>query len=228
MKEIKHVTTEEGYDLWADTYDSDANPMLDADAAAVGPLLPPLRGKTVVDLGCGTGRWLSRFLDEGAVATGVDASQAMLDKAREKFGDNPRLRLELLNLDTELPLEPASFDLVFSSLVLEHIEDLAHFFGQLPRLMRPDGLAVVSTMHPAMFLRDIQAHLMDRTTGEEVRFTSYPHQVSDFVMAALRAGLEIEDMAELLPSQALALHNPRLAKFVGWPMVLVLRLSRRA
>lgn len=226
MKQVISVSTEEGYALWAETYDTFGNPMLDADAACVGPLLPPLGGKAVLDLGCGTGRWLARFLEEGAAATGVDSSQAMLDKAREKFGNHPRLRLELRDLEAPLPLEPAAFDLVFSSLVLEHIRDLPRFFGQVFRLLRPDGLAVLSTMHPAMFLKNVQAHLEDSRTGQEVRFVSYPHQVSDFVQAALGAGLELTGMAELLPGEALARTNPRLEKFVGWPMVLALTLRR--
>jgi malonyl-CoA O-methyltransferase len=54
-------TVRDGYDRWARVYDHDANPLLALEEPAVHAALGDVRGRTVLDLGCGTGRhslWL--------------------------------------------------------------------------------------------------------------------------------------------------------------------------
>ena len=55
-------------------------------------------------------------------------------------------------------------------------------------MLRPGGRAVVSAMHPAMFLKGVQARFTDPETGEKVQPGSFAHSIGDFVMAAVRAG----------------------------------------
>lgn len=226
MRDASFLPTAEGYDRWSDFYDTEGNPLLDLDEVIVRKLLPDQRGLRVLDLGCGTGRHLGRFLDAGARVVGLDFSAGMLAQARRKFGRRPDLTLLEADASADLPLEPGSFDLVFSSLVLEHVADVDGFFRQAARLCRPDGTLLLTTMHPALFLRDVQAHYVDRDSGREVRFESHPHQVGVFVLAALRAGLTILEIREDTPSRELAAANPRLEKFLGWPMLLALLLKR--
>ena len=53
-----------------------------------------------------------------------------------------------------------------SGLVLEHLRDLAVFFTDVRRVLRPTGRAVVSAMHPAMFARGSQARFTDPDSGD--------------------------------------------------------------
>lgn len=53
---------------------------------------------------------------------------------------------------------------------------------------------------------------------------SLPHQLGDFVMAALGAGFRIEGLGEHAPDHAFATRYPRAEKYVGWPMLVILRL----
>src|SRR4030042_1419663 len=62
---------------------------------------------------------------------------------------NPLIGLE----DPAVRDAAGAVQLVVSGLVLEHLPDLGHFFGEARRVLRPGGRAVVSAMHPAMFLR---------------------------------------------------------------------------
>jgi malonyl-CoA O-methyltransferase len=80
-------------------------------------------------------------------------------------------------------------------------------------------------MHPAMFLRDTQAQFTDPASGERIRPGSRPHQLSDFVMAALRVGFAIRNLREEAPDPALAERFPRAAKYVGWPMLVAMVLG---
>ena len=80
-------------------------------------------------------------------------------------------------------------------------------------------------MHPAMMLRGVQARFRDPRTGQEVRPQSRPHQIADYVMAATRAGLVLLDISEYSVDEALAARSPRGRKYLGWPLLLTLKLS---
>jgi SAM-dependent methyltransferase len=100
--------------------------------------------------------------------------------------------LDALEEQAPLPFEDASFSLVVSGLVLEHLRALPPFFAEAHRVLRPGSLAVVSAMHPAMFLRGSQAAFTDPNSGEKVRPGSLRHTLGDMVMAAVRAGFTPE------------------------------------
>ena len=80
-------------------------------------------------------------------------------------------------------------------------------------------------MHPAMFLRGTQARFQDPESGELVQPGSVPHSVGAFVMAAVRAGFELQAVDEYAPDEAFAGRFPRAGKYVGWPMLVVMRLG---
>jgi malonyl-CoA O-methyltransferase len=80
-------------------------------------------------------------------------------------------------------------------------------------------------MHPAMFLRGSQARFTDPATGEKVQPGSLPHRLSDFIMAALGAGLRLDRIEEHAPDAEFAARFPRAEKYVGWPMLVLLRLT---
>ena len=214
----------EGYDRWARVYDHDANPLIGLEDPAVQAAAGDVRGLAVLDLGCGTGRHAVWMAAAGAIVTAVDFSTGMLAEARRKPGADA-VRFVASDLHQPLPFAAGAFDLVVSGLVLEHIRDLAQFFGEARRVLRPDGRAVISAMHPAMFLRGAQARFTDPESGEIVRPGSVRHQVEDFVGAAERAGFRVESVAESAADAAFAVRYPRAEKYVGWPMLVVMRLT---
>src|SRR5262249_33759608 len=165
--------------------------------------------------------WLA---SQGATVTAIDFSEGMLAQARSKPGADG-VRFLVHDLHTTLPFADSTFDVVVSGLVLEHLRELGPFFAEARRVLKPVGRAVVSAMHPAMFRRGAWARFTAPDSGEKVSPGSVPHQVSDFVMAAVRSGFCLEHLGEHAPDAALAAHVPRAAKYVGWPMLLVMRLT---
>lgn len=219
---LEHVRS--GYDRWAVVYDHDLNPLPALEQPHVRAALGNVQGLSVLDLGCGTGRHALWCAEQGAIVTAVDFSAGMLAAAREKpFAD--RVNFLQLDLHQRLPFDNAQFGAVVSGLVLEHIRDLGLFFGEVRRVLKPQGRAVISAMHPAMFLRGSQARFTDPDSGALVQPGSITHSMSDFVMAAVGAGLHIERIGEYSPDAEFAQSLPRAEKYVGWPMLVVMVLK---
>jgi ubiquinone/menaquinone biosynthesis C-methylase UbiE len=147
----------------------------------------------------------------------------MLAEAQRKPGAEA-IRFVVHDLHQPLPFD-AEFDLVVSGLVLEHLCDLDSFFREVRRVLKPRGRAVISAMHPAMWLRGSQARFTDPRSGEIVMPDSLAHSLSAFVMAAINAQLQLTNIAEYSPDEDFAEHYPRAAKYVGWPMLVVLDLA---
>ena len=214
----------DGYDRWARVYDHDANPLTALEEPRVREALGDVRGQDVLDLGCGTGRHTTWLAAAGARVTAIDFSAGMLEHARRKV-PSATARFIAHDLHEPLPLGDATFDAVMSGLVLEHLGDLAGFFREAHRVLRPAGRAVISAMHPAMFLRGSQARFTDPDSGEVVQPGSIPHRLGDFVMGALDAGFTLRGVDEHAPDPDFAKRYPRAERYVGWPMLVVLTLQ---
>jgi trans-aconitate 2-methyltransferase len=120
----------------AATYDRVADPQEEWGRAVLERL--DLKGdETVLDAGCGSGR-LTRYLIErvpkGRVI-GVDASPAMIEKAREALDDEAELRLgNLLDLDLDREV-----DAIFSNATFHWVIDHERLFARLHAALRPGG-----------------------------------------------------------------------------------------
>lgn len=223
MSELSGVQS--GYDRWAPAYDRDGNPLQALEETAFRAAIGDPGGLAVLDLGCGTGRHALWLVSAGASVTAVDFSDGMLAEARRKPGSK-EIRFVVHDLHGPLPFPAEAFDLVVSGLVLEHLKSLDGFFQEAHRVLKPAGRGVVSAMHPAMFLRGTQARFTDPATGELVRPGSVAHQVGGMVMSAVRAGFRLDGVDEHAPDEALASQFPRAEKYIGWPMLVMLRLTK--
>jgi malonyl-CoA O-methyltransferase len=132
------------YAAWAPAYPPHAhNALMEVEQAALLELLPPVSGRTVLDAGCGTGRYTRLLSALGARVVGVDLSSAMLSRARD-------LQLPVVRGDMyALPLGAASCDLVVSGLAITDISEFARVACEWARVLRPRGVVVYSTLHPA-------------------------------------------------------------------------------
>jgi ubiquinone/menaquinone biosynthesis C-methylase UbiE len=106
----------------------------------------PLAGtRTAVDIGCGPGGLSSAVATRGLEVTGVDRSESMLEKARER--EREGVVRFVLGDATALPCEDRSFDVVVCSSLLNIVDDPAQVLREMRRVLRPGGL--VSVLMPA-------------------------------------------------------------------------------
>src|SRR5262245_37500544 len=191
----------------------------------VDRLLGDVSGLQVVDVGCGTGRHALRLAARGASVVGVDFSEGMLAHARAKEGA-AGVRWVVHDVTRPpLPLPGDAFDRVLCALVLDHIGDLAAFFGELGRLSRLDGRIVVTVMHPAMMLKGIQARFHDPASGRDTRPASVANRIADYVNGAVAGGLRIRRVGEQDVDGALAARVARAEKYLGWPLLWWMELA---
>lgn len=218
------VPTREGYDRWSDIYDSEDNPLICLEQPVVERLVGEVRGLRILDVGCGTGRWSFRLAAAGAVVTGIDFSTGMLDKALAKPGAAD-VRFVQHDLAKALPFADNAFDGIVCCLVLEHVAELGPVLAEMKRVCRPDGFIVISDIHPAMSLLGTQAQFVDPATGRKTRPHAVAKRVSDHVNAATGVGLVFGEMVEAAVDEGLAARSPRAEKYLGWPMLLAMRLK---
>jgi len=149
LDDSRAVPVAEGYERWASIYDANPNPLLACEERYLLPLLTDLRDKSVLDLACGTGRWLERLFAQGCKsAMGIDCSTAMLRVAVLKRGVRGRLARATCE---DLPLPSAAFDLAICSFALGHIRDLGPMVRELGRVMKPGADVFVSDLHPEAY-----------------------------------------------------------------------------
>lgn len=219
------MPTKDGYDTWSKIYDVEDNPLITLEEREIRELPGDVRGRTIADIGCGTERHAIRMAEAGARVTALDFSEGMLDKARSKPGSE-QVEFVLHDLSQPLPLVAGEFDIVTCCLVVDHIADLAGFFSELARISKSDGVIVISVMHQAMNLRGVQARFADPDTGKVTGPESQFHQVSSYVTAVARAGLQLDHISEHLVDTRLIENSPRAARYLDWPLLLLLRLTK--
>jgi malonyl-CoA O-methyltransferase len=222
----------EAYALWASSYPAHAhNPVMQAEERAMLALMPAsLRQQTVLDIGCGSGRYMLHALRRGAArAHGVDLSPEMLahaDAAMDTYRSIADIALAQGSL-TALPLPDAMADLTICALVVGHLEDLPQALAELRRVTRPGGTLLCSDVHPIGhalgWLRDF------KSGGTRYAVQHTQHLYSHWHAACASLGLQMERVLEPMldssdiPADA---HFDRVALEV--PVALVFQLRRPA
>ena len=139
------------FDLYARFYDPDLGD-LDADLQMYVQFAARC-GSPILELGCGTGRVLIPLARQGYRITGIDASSAMLEKAREKVAaEDLRDRVTLVEQEMgKLELE-ARFNMAFAALNsfahLHTTDDQLAALTRIRRHLNPGGLLVLDMFNP--------------------------------------------------------------------------------
>lgn len=190
--ETRSVSVIEGHSLWAKTYDLTPNALLALEERALNSLLPALHGKFVIDVACGTGRWLDKLKAGGASeCVGVDLSVEMLSQASQK----PHLNGSLIRGDAcALPIRSRVADVVLCSFAVGYIDDLRAFAGELSRVSRPHGLVVVSDFHPANHSRGWRRTF--RLGSEVYEIRSFARPTTQIRDEFEKCGLKLETCSE--------------------------------
>ncbi len=210
---------------------------------AIRAMLPELRGRRVVDLGCGFG-WFARWArTQGAAhVLGLDLSANMLARARS-LTDDAGVRYEQADLET-LELPEAAFDLAYSALAFHYIEDFDRLARMVFRALTPGANFVFTIEHP-IYMAPTRPGWMVRDDGRKVwpvdgyavegaRVTDWlaPGVVKHHRMlgttlnALLAAGFTLNRVEEWRPAAAQVAAQPTLAEEMERPMMVLISARR--
>lgn len=102
------------------------------------------RGKQVLDYGCGSGYGSAKIAATAARVTAVDVASDAIEYARTKFARN-NLEFACVPVEPKLPFPDASFDVVLSFQVFEHVRNTDHYLAEIRRVLSPRGVLVLIT-----------------------------------------------------------------------------------
>jgi malonyl-CoA O-methyltransferase len=139
---------------------------------------------TVIDIGCGTGRALSglqKTYPQSKIVC-LDLAYAMLGLARKQYGLLRKKRI--VNSDMEkMPFAPGSFDLLFSNLALQWVNDLGATLNEFARIGQSGSLLMFSTFGPGT-LNELRESWAEVDQNPHVHQFMDMHDVGDAMMAA--------------------------------------------
>ena len=221
MTRVARPGVREGYDLWADAYDAEPNPVVALDRLHTLAHLRPRAGERILDAGCGTGGNLVRLVEAGARPVGVDFSRGMLRVARRAL---PAVPLAQADLERELPLRGGRFDGFLCALVSEHLSSLSTLFAEAFAALRTGGRLVFSAFHPEVACAGVEANF--ERDGVEYRLGAEPWRVSDYLERIEDAGFRELRWRDYAPDSALIEAIPWAAKYRERALLLVIEAER--
>lgn len=212
---------------------------------ALFSMMPDLKGKRVLDLGCGFGEHCKQFIEQGAQkVVGIDISEKMLAVA-QKENANPNISYINMPMENIGELDE-KFDVVVSSLAFHYVEDYAGVVKNIYNLLEKEGIFIYSQENPLCtchsggdrWTRDEKGnkiHLNLRDYGiegerESVWFVDnvkkYHRTFSTIINTLINAGFSIEKMIEPLPSEKILANYPDYQDLFHKPDFLLLRVKK--
>ncbi|MBU2523488.1 MAG: class I SAM-dependent methyltransferase [Nanoarchaeota archaeon] len=177
-------------------------------------LLGNVRGKKILDFGCGTGIYAKLLTKKGAKLKGFDLSDEMLKIARK---NNPKLDLRQ-GSGYKIPFNE-KFDMVYAALVIDYFKDWDKVFKQVSRVLKKGGIFIFSAGNPvseckinvkcgrkkfkALGIKDYfdeKAIYTDWILDErKVRVPAYHKTYETIIKTIVRNGFELIDYKDAFP-----------------------------
>lgn len=207
-------------------------------------MLPDLKNKKVLDLGCGFG-WHCRYAagQQAQEVVGVDLSEKMLEKARS-YGTDPVIRYLRQPIE-DIDFAPGSFDVVLSSLALHYVADYEKVCRKVFRFLTAGGSFVLSVEHPVFTASAAQDWFYDaagkrlhwpvdqyqQEGPRNTRFLDqdvlkYHRTTATLINTLIGAGFVIATIAEPQPAPEMTDRYPEMLDETRRPIFLMLAAQK--
>ncbi|MFI2130540.1 class I SAM-dependent methyltransferase [Lysinibacillus fusiformis] len=208
-------------------------------------LLPDLKNKHVLDLGCGFG-WHCRYAraQQAKSVIGVDISEKMLEKAQEKT-DDPFISYLKIPIE-DIQFSASQFDVVLSSLAIHYLQNFEALCKKVYTYLKPGGSFVFSVEHPIFTSRDEQDWYndeqgnrlhwpVDHYQTEGIRETTfltenvikYHRTLSTYMNDLIQVGFTIRAVKEPMPSEEMLQTIPGMQDELRRPMFLMIVAEKK-
>lgn len=208
-------------------------------------LLGNVKGKKILDYGCGSGIYLKLLKSKGANVKGFDISEEMLKIAKK---NNPSLELRQ-GSGYAIPFKE-QFDVIVASLVVHYMNDWDKMFKEMARVLKKRGIVVFSTGNPVY---EVSKNMMIKGKKykvlgikdyfkEEVFYNSWTNPYNQkeicvpvyhktyetIIKTILRNGFDIVDYKDCFPTLVSKKLFPKdYAKYSKMPMFMVFKVRKK-
>lgn len=194
-RRIRSLSPQEGYDLWARSYHTEANPIKKMSDDFIFEHLPSLNGLSVLDAGCGTGKFCTIAAGQNAsFVKGIDLSPAMIEEAKKNC---PSATFERADL-SGAAIEVDRYDVVMCGLVLGHIEDHKTVLFRLTNALKKGGVLILTDFHPSQTANNAKRTFKDSLSGKTFEVKHVLHKLDEYFSLLREAGITTDVFKEPL------------------------------
>ena len=248
MEEIKNVyDNDEFFNSYAELRKNENSHNTVIEQPAMKKLLLDVKGKRVLELGCGCGGNARYFAENGAVGVvAIDLSEKMLQVAKL---ENSHPCVDYFQMDmADIGKLEGKFDLVYSSLAFHYVEDFQKLMMDISGLLNDGGTLLFSQEHPLTTSTfDGLGHFNKNEDGEYISYTlsnyrqggkrvinwfidgvvKYHRPFSEVISAIIDTGLRITAISEPVPTPEIIEKVPKMAKELIKPSFLIIRAEKK-
>jgi len=156
MSTTRHDKVQHHYDSIADVYDHHYDHLRGRSyhTHISSQLMRPLpRGGRLLDIGCGTGLFVEKFIKTGGTAVGLDISGKMILRAQRRCPTSEFI----VGTGEKIPFSDNSFEAVASLLVFSYVKDPHAMLKESFRVLKPGGVLSICTLGKKLITRGIPA-----------------------------------------------------------------------
>jgi ubiquinone/menaquinone biosynthesis C-methylase UbiE len=197
------------------------------------------KGSTLLDIGSGIGSYARHYAERGLDVTAIDISENMLEIAK-KFCEPYKVKFKKQSFQ-EFKGRKASFDFVLGSFMLSYFDDLEAAFKKMSDLMKPNGMAVLSMLHPVklsvkqrhdgMFCISNYFDSGDYTTDlnfHEDQISIKKWTLDDIAYCSKKANLYIDQIKEPKPDTTPNAYRTEGSFYLSCPSIMIFAFKKRS
>lgn len=211
-------------------------------------MLPDVKGKRVLDLGCGFGESCKKYSQMGASdVVGIDISTKMLEVAKNKNDcENVSYLQESMEDFSGVANRLGHFDVITSSLAMHYIENYEALISSLYEIMKPGGTLLFSQEHPIFTATSVSAQWLTEGSGRVLGlivnsypdsgkrcvswivddFVKYHRTIADILNPIIRCGFMISEICEPRIEQSAVERDIRLSRCLQVPDYLFIKAQK--
>ena len=211
-------------------------------------LLPSLKGRRVLDAGCGQGYFSETMRVKGAHVVGVDASESLISLAKEHYPESSTLTFLTHDLRNPLRFFNASFDGVISNMVFMDFNPIDSAFHEIGRVTKQGGFFIFSILHPFFISGEVHKRVSEMFElphyelkryatpfskqwhiANTINTTTVYHRPLEYYVRLLSdSGFVVTDVREPTLSPSLLTHRSNAEKLLSEiPMFLIVKAEKR-
>ncbi len=179
----------DSYRDWSIIYDSNQNKTRDLDQKVTQEVLSKINFKSVLEIGCGTGKNTAWFIQNAETILAVDFSPEMLEIAKNKV-KSKKVKFIEADITKSWSFNTSPVNLISINLVLEHIENIDPIFKNAKENLKKEGYLFICELHP------FKQYLGSQAQFDNKLVPNYLHQISEYFRLAKKYNFTCVEILE--------------------------------